>query len=155
MTVVGRRWRTHGYLCQAPGRSMHEPESPPAAMTVAVADEAATRWGIANLIARLARLAVQDELLVVYGSAGGVPVYAHAVLTGLRACLPRHDVVAMRLWPADDVVGWRDGAVLDELMECGAVPMVLTSAAAAPKVAVELSARLRADRILTLPHRTA
>ncbi|GAA4707542.1 hypothetical protein Prum_078670 [Phytohabitans rumicis] len=120
-------------------------------MTIAVAGEPRTGPDAATLVARLAELAVNDELLVVFGSADRRPgVDAYAVLAGLRDCLPRHDLVVIHLRPSADVMEWRDGALLDELMECGALPIVITSARAAPEIAIRLSDLLHADRILTV-----
>lgn len=120
-------------------------------MTIAVAGEPRSGPDAAAMITRLARLAVNDELVVVFGSAvPGSGMNADAVLAGLRDCLPRHDLVAIHLRPSPDLMAWRDGTMLGELMESGAVPMVITSAAAAPGVAAKLSALLHADRILTV-----
>ena len=150
MALPGLFPRTLRCRCgAAPGEAMPEPDSGSAAMTVAIAGEPRTRRGIAALVARLAELAVNDELLVVYGSADKVPGRAaHAVLAGLRDRLPRHNLVAVQLRRTAEPVGWRDSALLGELVESGAVPMVITAASAAPQVAVTLSTYLRADRIL-------
>jgi hypothetical protein len=84
--------RNRPYLCTAAG---------PTAMTIAVAGEPRSGPDAAALITRLARLAVNDELVVVYGSAfPGSGMNAYAVLAGLRDCLPRLDLVAIHLRPS-------------------------------------------------------
>jgi hypothetical protein len=120
-------------------------------MTVAVVGEPPTKRDTAALISRLVGLAVNDELLVVYGTAEHrAGTGAYAVLAGLRNRLPRHDVVALSLGTPRNTAARIDTALLGELMELGSLPVVITSAAAAPGVAAKLSTCLQADRILAV-----
>jgi hypothetical protein len=117
-------------------------------MTVVVVGEVDVRQDASAVTARLAELAINDELLVVCGSNDRRPrPSAHTVVTGLRDHLPRHHVVAVHVASNSGALR-RDAAVLDEFLEIGSLPVVLTLDAVALDVAAELSNRLRADRIL-------
>jgi hypothetical protein len=145
----------------------HEPddgtsEVSPTMMTIATVDELGTRWGAIDAAAtRLAQLAVTDELVVVYGS------QEHQYGTGveplvvkLRDELPRHTVVVLYATvpsgvclPAEPVSKHngslrRAAGLLDELLELGSLPIVVTEAAMVADVAGELYHRLRADRMV-------
>ncbi|ROP33743.1 hypothetical protein EDD30_6779 [Couchioplanes caeruleus] len=99
------------------------------------------------VVARLAELAVADELLVVYGSQSGAHPEHNPVITGLRGRLPRHDVVAVRVGHhrADT---HRHAAVLEEFMDAGSLPVVVTASAALQDVTAQISSYVRADRVL-------
>jgi len=125
------------------------PEIGPVRMTIAVVDEPDTAHGAAHVAARLAGLAAMDELVVVYGADGQPALRPPPVLTGLRRLLPRHTVVVLQTAPRD-VVRTREALLLDELLDLGTLPVVVTSAAAGPAVAVALHRHLRADRVLTV-----
>lgn len=121
-----------------------------AAVTVAVVGEADTGWNTDAVVSRLAELAADDELLVVYGS--GSRYHAgpghRAVMAGLRGRLPRHHVIALHVRHYDS--GLRPDAIaaLESLLENGSLPVVITSAAAMHDVTAEVSSYLRADRIM-------
>jgi hypothetical protein len=121
-----------------------------AAVTVAVVGEAETGWNTDAVVSRLAELAVNDELLVVYGSGTRLhPGPGHrAVMAGLRGRLPRHHVIALHVRHCDS--GLRPDAVaaLENLLENGSLPVVITSAAAMHDVTAEVSSYLRADRVM-------
>jgi hypothetical protein len=121
-----------------------------AAVTVAVVGEAETGWNTDAVVSRLAELAVNDELLVVYGSGSRHhPGPGHrAVMAGLRGRLPRHHVIALHVRHSDS--GLRPDAVaaLESLLEIGSLPVVITSAAAMHDVTAEVSSYLRADRVM-------
>ena len=115
-------------------------------VTVAVVREWEAGPETEAVVAHLARLAVDDELLVVLGS-GSYRRRGHdAVIAGLRGRLPRHDVVAVPFQrPGGDPGG---AAAVERFLEAGSLPVVVTSAAAAHDVTAEISSYLRADRVL-------
>jgi hypothetical protein len=121
-----------------------------AAVTVAVVGEAETGWNTDAVVSRLAELAVNDELLVVYGSGSRLhPGPGHrAVMAGRRGRLPRHHVIALHV--RHSVSGLRPDAVaaLESLLEIGSLPVVITSAAAMHDVTAEVSSYVRADRVM-------
>jgi len=126
-----------------------------AAMTIVITRASDVRRGSTALVARLAELAVNDELLVVCGS----NEFQHGpdanVLTlGLRRRLPRHDVVALHVAPNAGAPR-RAATLLSEFMEIGSLPLVVTPVAAVRDVVAELSSYLRADRVLSLSCSTA
>jgi NNP family nitrate/nitrite transporter-like MFS transporter len=131
-----------------------QPEPAPTAMTVVIVGEPTSRREAADVATRLARLAVTDELVVVYGSDENQPgPIAHTVVAELRAHLPRHHVVALRVTPHLGALG-RDAAVLDEFLEIGSLPIAVTTAKAVRDVAAELSTYLGADRVLKVSRTT-
>ena len=121
-----------------------------ASITIAVVGEAETGWNADAVVSRLAELAVNDELLVVYGSGSRyLPGPGHrAVTLGLRRRLPRHTVIALHVRHSD--CGLRPDAVaaLEDLLESGSLPVVITSAAAMHDVTAEVSSYLQADRVM-------
>ena len=126
-----------------------------AAMTIVITRASDVRRGSTALVARLAEIAVNDELLVVCGS----NEFQHGpdanVLTlGLRRRLPRHDVVALHVAPNAGAPR-RAATLLSEFMEIGSLPLVVTPVAAVRDVVAELSSYLRADRVLSLSCSTA
>jgi hypothetical protein len=126
------------------------PETTPTAMTIAIVGESPTRWDAADTVASLAKLAASDELVMIYGSdeyqsAPGV----QPLVAGLRQLLPRHTVVVLYAGPHSGPL-LPEAALLDELLELGTLPIVVTPAAAACDVAGELYHRLRADRVLAV-----
>jgi hypothetical protein len=133
-----------------------EPEPGPVATTVAVVGGSPERFGLPALVARLAELAVSDELIVVYGS--DEPLHhrrhAHVLVAGLRNRLPRYRIVAVRTVPRSGTIG-HVTAVLGELVETGAVTIAVTPTAQLPAVTAELSHSLRADRVLRLSYTLA
>jgi hypothetical protein len=91
--------------------------------------------------AKLAQLAVDDELLVVYGA--DRPGADRRMLAGLRTRLPRHDVVAVSARPD---LARRLGA----LLEIGSLPVVLTGADGMHDLTAELAGAVRADRVVRI-----
>jgi hypothetical protein len=98
--------------------------------------------GHAAVAVRLAELAVDDELLVVFGAERGVEKH-RAMLAGLRTRLPRHDVVAVAVAP--DL-----GRRLGRLLDAGSLPVVLTEADAMRDLTAELACAVRADRVVRI-----
>lgn len=131
-----------------PGSSKHPPGVTATAMTVVILDEWEARWDATAVVARLAGLAINDELVVVCGSnERRSGPHAPIVTAGLRDLLPRHDVVTLHI-AAHTGAQRRDAAVVGEFLEIGSLPVVVTPAAVAHEVAGWLSDHLGADRIL-------
>ena len=113
------------------------------AVTVAILGEWETRWGLGPAVASLADLAVDDELLIVYGTErrrlGDCPVVAR-----LREHLPRHHVIAV------PIARYRypDATLVEYFLENGSLPVVVTPAPAVHQVAAELASHLHADRVV-------
>lgn len=126
---------------------MH-PEPTPTAMTVAVVAESETPGGTEAVVSRLAELAVTDELVIVYGSERWSRPRHHGVVVGLRDHLPRHHVVAMRIAQPGAGLEPEDAALLNQFLENGSLPVVVTPASAMHDIAAELSSSLRADRVV-------
>jgi hypothetical protein len=126
-----------------------EPEpAGPTAMTIAFVGEPETRLGGAAVVARLAELAANDELLVVYGADEVKPrISAHVMAAGLRGRLPRHSVVAVPVGRDSAELG-HDALLLGEYVDAGTLTIAVTPAAAMRDVAADLSVYLQADRVL-------
>jgi hypothetical protein len=141
-------WDAHAEVAAVPTLTDSRPDD--ASVTIAVVGEAETGWNTDAVVSRLAELAVNDELLVVYGSGSRhYPGPGHrAVMAGLRGRLPRHHVIALHVRHSDR--GLRPDAVaaLEDLLESGSLPVVITSAAAMHDVTAEVSSYLRADRVM-------
>jgi hypothetical protein len=137
-------WRTHGWDgWQEPGGPATAERDAPV-VTVAVVGDWETGWNTDAVVLRLAELAVNDELVVVYGRTG--PGY-QAVLTGMHGRLPRHHIVGLHVRRAAEVR--RDtGAALKVLLDEGSLPVVVTTTAAMHGIAAEISSALEADRVL-------
>jgi hypothetical protein len=140
------------------GRSDFHPDVSPTAMTIVIVGESETRQGVAAVVAGLAGLAVNDELLVIFGADECRPADecqpgpdGNAVVSGLRGRLPRYNVVALHVTPHIGALE-REAAVLDEFLEIGSLPVVLTQASAVRDIAAELSSYLGADRILSVSY---
>jgi NNP family nitrate/nitrite transporter-like MFS transporter len=148
--------RAHGLRVGLGLAVQYEPEPGPTAMTVAVVGGSETRLGAAAVIARLAELAASDELVVVYGSDEPArPRFsANVLVTGLRARLPRHSVVAVRVALHSGALG-RLATLLDEFVEAGTVPIAVTPTMELRGVAAQLSSHLQADRVLMVSYTLA
>jgi hypothetical protein len=138
-------WRAHDER-----EARREPDRPATVerdapvVTVAVVGDSETGWNTDAVVSRLAELAVNDELVVVYGRRG--PGY-QAVMAGMRGHLPRHHIVGLHVRRPAEVR--RDtGAALRLLLEDGSLPVVVTTAEVMYGVAAEISSALRADRVL-------
>jgi hypothetical protein len=103
--------------------------------------------GTDAVVARLAELAVDDELLVVCGSASCARPGRDAVVTGLRGRLPRHDVVALQVG-GPGMETRRQAVTLEQALDAGSVPVVVTASGALHAVTAEISSLVRADRVL-------
>jgi MFS family permease len=130
-----------------------EPEPRPTAMTVALVDESEARLGAPAIVARLAELAVSDELLVIYGAEQAVQARLgdNPVLLGLRDRLPRYTVVALRVAVEDGALA-QAASLLGELVEAGTLPIAVSQAEHRRRVAAELSSYLDADRVLVVSY---
>lgn len=133
-------WQAH----EEPNEPPAEEPAPPA-VTVAVVREGETGEAV---VSRLAELAVDDELLVVYGSGSCSRPGHHAVIAGLRGQLPRHHVVAVDVRHRDGQLRRDDAAALDRFLEMGSLPVVVAPAAFMHGITAEISSYLRADRVL-------
>jgi hypothetical protein len=147
--VIIREPETGWWRAQDAWDTWQEPSQPAAecdapVVTIAVVGDSETSWNTDAVVFRLARLAVTDELVVVYGHRG--PGH-HAVLTGMRGRLPRHHIVDVHVRrPAE--VRQDAGTALKRLVEEGSVPVVVTTLEAMHSITAEISSRLRADRVL-------
>ena len=102
--------------------------------------------GTDAVVARLAELAVDDELLVVCGSAHRARP-GEDVVARLRGRLPRRDVVALHVGrPGAETR--RQAATLEQALDAGSVPFVVTALTALHDVSAEVSSLVRADRVL-------
>jgi len=117
-------------------------------VTVAVLGESETRWGVGAVVARLADLAINDELLIVYGTERRFRPGDCPVVSRLREQLPRHHVIAVPIARYRRTLGLQDAALVDHFLENGSLPVVVTPAPAVHDVAAELASRLRADRVV-------
>jgi hypothetical protein len=124
------------------------------AMTIVITRASDIRRGAAALVARLAELAVNDEVLVVCGANDHHTPDADALTSGLRRRLPRHDVVALNIAPHDGAPR-RIATLVSEFMEIGSLPVLVTPATAVRDIVAELSTQLHADRVLSLSCRAA
>jgi len=173
LRMAGGRWSGRGLaalrsghvsgLREAPPPVIREPESwldappeaSPTAMTVAVVSESET-WGTVDaVVSRLAQLAATDELLVVHGAEARTTLVQHPVVAGLRNQLPRHDVVTLHVGYDHGVLGRETAALLEQLLEVGSLPVVITPAVAVVDAAAEISSCLRADRVLRVSSTTS
>ena len=132
-------WETQAELNEP---AVTPPDCP--TMTVAVLKEREAETDA--VVARLAELAVADELLVVFGSASN-PRPGQAMIAGLRGHLPRHHVVAVHVRHRGADVR-RYAAALERFLDAGSLPVVLTASADMHDVAAEISSYVRADRVL-------
>ncbi|WP_030439892.1 hypothetical protein [Actinoplanes subtropicus] len=114
-------------------------------VTVAAVRERDAAWHPEMVMSRLAALAADRELLVVFGS--NVRSVQHSMAAGLRARLPRQEVVAMRVRHRHGEM-LRDAAIVERLLDAGSLPVVVTPVAALLDVTAEIASYLRADRVL-------
>jgi NNP family nitrate/nitrite transporter-like MFS transporter len=139
------------------GLAVHfEPEASPTVMTVAVVDESHTRWGAAEVVARLAELAASDELVVVYGSdePQRSRLSGNILVAGLRDRLPRHGVLSLHAALYGEAQD-RLAGILGDFVEAGDVAVAVTPTADSRPVAAGLCSRLRADRVLMISYTLA
>ena len=114
-------------------------------VTVAAVREGDAAWHPEMVMSRLATLAIDEELLVVLGS--NARSVQHSMVADLRARLPRHQVVALRVRHRHgDLL--RDAATVERLLDAGRLPVVVTPVSALSDVTAEIASYLRADRVL-------
>jgi len=118
------------------------------ALTVAVLGEPETRWGIGAVVSRVADLAADDELLVVYESEHRYEPGNCPVVSRLRDYLPRHHVIAVPIARSRQRLYPQDGALVEYFLENGSLPVVVTPASAGHDIAAELASLLHADRVV-------
>ena len=121
-----------------------------AGVTVAVVGESESRWGMGAVVARLAGLAKQDELLIVFGAERHYEPGGCSVVSRLRDHLPRHHVVGIYVPRPGAGLGRQDTELVEQLIDDGSLPVVVTPAAAMPDIAASLATSLRADRVVRL-----
>ena len=125
-------------------------DATPTAMTIAMIVEEKGASGPASVAPGLAELASTDELLVVYGSdEPDDAIGVHPLVAALREFLPRHTIVALHVALRDRLLG-REAALLDDCLDVGSLPVVMTRAAAVPTVAMGLYHYLRANRVMRI-----
>jgi hypothetical protein len=120
------------------------------ALTIVITLASDVRLGAPAMVARLAELAVFDELLVVCGSTDHNGSDANALTVGLRRRLPRHEVVTLQIAPHAGASPHRGAALINEFLEVGSLPIVVTPVVAVRDVVAELTSYLHADRVLSL-----
>ncbi|WP_433301513.1 hypothetical protein ACQP2F_06305 [Actinoplanes sp. CA-030573] len=114
-------------------------------VTVAAVRESDAAWHPETVVAELAHLAVDDGLLVVFGSSARS--VQHTMVAELRIRLPRQEVVSIRVRHRHgDLL--RDAAVVERLLDAGRLPVVVTPLATLHDVTAEIASYLRADRVL-------
>jgi hypothetical protein len=118
-------------------------------VTVAAVREGDAGWHPEVVVARLAELATDEELLVVFGS--GARSVQHQLIAALRRCLPRHEVVAVPVRHRHGQL-LRDAATVEGLLDAGRLPVIVTPAPAMHDVTAEIASYLRADRVLRVLH---
>jgi hypothetical protein len=124
-----------------PAVTVKPAETARSTVTVAAVHDWDAEHDAAAVTHRLADLAVDDELLVVFGADRHARPAHWAMLAGLRTRLPRHDVVAVAVRP--DLA-----RLLVRLLEAGSLPVVLTEADAMHDLTAELASLVRADRVV-------
>jgi hypothetical protein len=124
-------------------------------MTIVMVAPCEIRRGRSSLVERLAGLAMTDELVVVCGSDGQeLDSEICSLVARLRRLLPLHTIVALDV-ASCGTMAKRNGAVLDELMEVGSLPIVVTPARYVLDVAAEIYGHLNADRVVRVLHTRA
>jgi len=114
-------------------------------VTVAAVREGDAAWHPEMVMSRLATLATDQELLVVFGS--NARSVQHSMVADLRARLPRHEIVALRVRHRHGEM-LRDAAAVERLLDAGSLPVVVTPVSAMLDVTAEIASYLRADRVL-------
>jgi len=152
----GFRWERPTTI-REPESAWWQTEQEPAApaghgcgVTVAVVGESECRWGMGAVVARLAGLAAEDELLIVFGAERWSEPGGCSVVTGLRDHLPRHHVVGLYVATPCAGPGRQDLDLIERLIDDGSLPVVATPAAAMREVAASLATGLRADRVIRI-----
>jgi hypothetical protein len=116
-----------------------------AGVTVAAIHETEAAGHPETVTANLAALAADQELLIVLGS--NARSVQHTLAADLRASLPRHTIVVMRARHRHSELV-QDAAMVERLLNIGALPIVITPISALLDVTAEITSYLRADRVL-------
>ena len=116
-----------------------------ATVTVAAVREGDAAWHPEMLMSSLAQIAADEELLVVFGS--NARSVQHAMVADLRRRLPRRRIVAVPVRHRHGDLP-RDAATVEELLDAGGLPVVITPVAAMHDVTAEIASYLKADRVL-------
>jgi hypothetical protein len=116
-------------------------------LTVAAVREGDAGWRPEEVAGRLAALAGQDELLVVFGSNGRA--LQHAMVAELRQNLPGKDIVTVPVRHRHGQI-LRDAALVERLLDTDSLPVVVTPANALHDVTDEIGSYLSADRLLRM-----
>ena len=125
---------------------------PTAATTIAVVDDPVTPRRVESVVARLAGLAVRDELVVVYGCDEDRPQRGlQTIMAGLRDRLPRHKIATVHLESVASLPH-REAATVEDLLEEGSLPIVVARPDAVRDLAAELAGVVDADRVLGVSH---
>ncbi|GID30418.1 hypothetical protein [Paractinoplanes brasiliensis] len=103
--------------------------------------------GIDAVMARLAELAADDELLVVCERASCIRPGHDAVVTRLRGRLPRRDVFGLEVG-GPGMETRRQAVTLKRALDAGSLPVVFTAPGVLHDVTAEISSLVRADRVL-------
>lgn len=119
------------------------------AMTVAAVREGDAGWAPERVLASLAALAAEDDLLVVFGSNGRA--LQNDMVAGLRASLPRKQVVTVPVRHRHGQL-LRDAALVERLLDTGQLPIVVTPANVLHDVTAEIAGFLCTDRVLRVLH---
>jgi hypothetical protein len=118
------------------------------AITIAMVKDSRVRSCVDLVVAHLAELAVNDELIIVFGS-DRPETNLHPTVAALRERLPRFTVVP--LYVANLTGPNRcDADLVGGLLDDGSLPIILAPAVAAPSVAANLYHHLRADRMIEM-----
>jgi hypothetical protein len=130
---------------------VREPEAswwdvqPRAAVTVAAVREDDASWRLGSVVSRLAEIAAEDELLVIFGATRRAGT--QRMVAELREQIPAHDVVAMPVRHRHDEL-LRDAATVEWLLDLGSLPVMVTAPLSINDVTAEIASYLRADRVL-------
>lgn len=116
-----------------------------ASLTVAAVREADAGWHPESLAGRLAEIATQDELLLIFGASRRAGT--QRMVAELREQLPAHDVVPMPVRHRHGGVR-RDAATVERLLDVGSLPVVVTPPMSINDVTAEIAGYLRVDRVL-------
>ncbi|WP_238008466.1 MFS transporter [Dactylosporangium sp. AC04546] len=137
---ASRRWLSAAMHFPVP-----TPAPPDAALTVVSLSGRQTRSQFGDVISALAALATRHELVVVFEP--DPPSGAGQLITCLRMRLPAHTILALS---ADTPPHPHEIATVSELLEVGAVPVVLVAPGDAIPAALMLGEEVHADQVVHL-----
>jgi hypothetical protein len=114
-------------------------------LTVAAVREGDAGRHPESLVSRLAEIAAEDDLLVIFGAAGRSAT--QRMVARLREQVPWQDVVAMPVRHRHAEL-LRDAATVERLLDVGVLPVVISPPIPINEVTAEIASYLRADRVL-------